>query len=114
MREKEGRGKEGRKEQPSRNVTNSIHEAAGSNLELRKQLASPSIPKKIWAVICMYIARGCETRADLISNSVTRAEFDYVGSLTLHNARGRLTVTCIRFSRKRKCRIHGINFISTM
>ena len=35
----------------------------------------------------MYIAWGCESRADLVSNSVTRVEFDYVGSLTLHNAR---------------------------
>lgn len=35
----------------------------------------------------MYIARECETRADLVSNSVTRAEFDYDGSLTLYDAR---------------------------
>jgi len=87
---KEERKREGwkreRKEQPSRNVTNSIHEAAASNLRRESNCISID-SKKIWAVVRIYIARGCETHADLLSNSVTRAEFDYVGSLTLHHAR---------------------------
>jgi len=70
--------------------------------------SSPSI-RGIPARLHVIAARGCDTRARLISGGATHAEFDYVGSLTVHAApmysgggSGGLTASCIRFSRERK------------
>lgn len=65
--------------------------------------------KNLTPLVHTCISRGCEIRAGLVSNSVTCAEFDYAGSLTLYTrlcTRGGLTATCIRFSRECKCRVN--------
>jgi len=54
-RQRRGRKERKRKaenKQQSRNVTNSIHGAAGNNLRSEKATASPSI-RRIWAVTCI-------------------------------------------------------------
>lgn len=69
------------KSKTSRSVINSIHGATEGNL------CCISIDSKnLGSYMYIYIARECETRVELVSNSVTRAKFDYVSSLTLHTA----------------------------